>query len=209
VREIIENPLPRPRDYRSPELLRLVDRLHDVIVGHEMPDVPAPPHGAPAPGVPEPIEPLPNATPSEIVGLLEYLDARGGAEDVFRIASDTHRPFDQIIAIVKAAEMLGLVDTPKRRVVLEAEGRRLLAGDAEKRRAVWRDALLSLALFRDVRDLLARCGEGGLDSDTVLEKLAIWLPDEDWHATFALLVRWARYGELFGLDEEKGRLTHP
>ena len=43
VRTIVENHLPRPRDYRSPEVLALVDQLHDIITGHELPDVPAPP----------------------------------------------------------------------------------------------------------------------------------------------------------------------
>ncbi|HET8734833.1 MAG TPA: ABC transporter ATP-binding protein, partial [Anaeromyxobacteraceae bacterium] len=78
VRTVVENTLPRPRDYRSRELLALVDRLHDLITGHELPDVP-PAAAALAPEV------LPDAPASEIVGLLEYLDARQGQEDVFRI----------------------------------------------------------------------------------------------------------------------------
>ncbi len=43
VRTVVENTLPRPRDYRAPGLLHLVDRLHDIITGMEMPDVPAAP----------------------------------------------------------------------------------------------------------------------------------------------------------------------
>ena len=37
VRTIVNNTLARPRDYRSPELLQLVDRLHDIITGSELP----------------------------------------------------------------------------------------------------------------------------------------------------------------------------
>src|SRR4030095_11526340 len=37
VRTIVENTLPRPRNYRSPEFLQLVDKLHDIITGAEMP----------------------------------------------------------------------------------------------------------------------------------------------------------------------------
>src|SRR5258708_13932194 len=77
IRTIIDNPLPRPRDYRSPQFLALVDRLHEIITGAELPDVP--PAAAPVPV----IEALPRALPTEIVGLLEYLDARGGREDLF------------------------------------------------------------------------------------------------------------------------------
>ena len=36
---VVENNLPRPRDYRSTEFLDLVDRLHELITGHELPDL--------------------------------------------------------------------------------------------------------------------------------------------------------------------------
>ena len=48
VRTIVENRLPRPRDYRSPQLLSLVDYLHEIITHSEMPDPPA--LGGAAPG---------------------------------------------------------------------------------------------------------------------------------------------------------------
>ena len=87
VRTIVENHLPRPRDYRSPELLRLVDQLHDVITGHELPDVQEPSARRPRPRRSSRCPRCGRA----IVGLLEYLDARGGREEIFRIAADTHR----------------------------------------------------------------------------------------------------------------------
>src|SRR5579871_1411637 len=97
VRTVVENKLPRPRDYRSQAVLALVDQLHEIITRTEMPDVPAPA----AQRALAMIEPLPEATSSEIVGLLEYLDAREGKEDVFRIASDTNREFGRLITVVK------------------------------------------------------------------------------------------------------------
>ena len=39
VRTVVENKLPRPRDYRSPEFLKLVDYPHDIITGAEMPEI--------------------------------------------------------------------------------------------------------------------------------------------------------------------------
>src|SRR5262250_1170072 len=92
VRTIVENRLPRPRSYRSTEFLQLVDKLHDIITGSEMPDVPVTRETAFA------VEPLPDVRAGDIVGLLEYLDARGGREEVFRIASDTNREYGQVIA---------------------------------------------------------------------------------------------------------------
>src|SRR5947209_1585012 len=140
VQTIMENHLPRPRDYRNADFLRLVDQLHDLITGHELPD--APPDAA----RPDVIEPLPDATVSEIIGLLEYLDARGGREDVFRIAADTHQEFGRVLEVVEAAEMLNFVDTPKRQVVLDTTGQRLLKAEPAGRQAIWREQLLKLKL---------------------------------------------------------------
>jgi NitT/TauT family transport system ATP-binding protein len=198
IRTVVENPIPRPRDYRSPQLLGLVDQLHDIITRTELPDVPAPP--AP-PGL-APIVPLPEATSSEIVGLLEYLDARGGKQDIFRIAAETNRQFDDMIRVVRAAELLDYVDTPKRMVVFEPEGQRFVRATPEERKAIWREHLLRLRLFHDIYEVLQREPNHEIDRDFVLETIVMHMPQENYEKTFATFIRWARFGDLFAYDEK-------
>src|SRR5512138_3900568 len=195
VRTVVAVDLPRPRDYRSPGLLAMVDRLHDIITGMEMPDVPAPAAAGTT------FEPIPDAAAGEIVGLLEYLDARGGREDVFRIAAETDREFGKLISVVNAAELLDLVETPKRTVALSALGQRFVRAGPEERKAVWRDKVLRLALFRHVREALERAEGHRLPREFVLEIIAVALPQEDYDATFQRAVSWARYGEVFAYDD--------
>ena len=195
VRTIVQNPIPRPRDYRSPQLLALVDQLHDLITGHELPDMPTTVAAANI------IEPLPDAAAGEIIGLLEYLDARGGKQEIFRIASDTNHGFGDMIAIVKAAEMLNFVDTPKRTVELDVDGRKFVAAGPEDRKGIWRDQLLKLRLFRDVVDVLNRQGKREIDRDFILETIILHLPQENYEKIFHTLTTWARYGDLFSYDE--------
>ncbi len=201
IRTVVENRLPRPRDYRSPDLLRLVDELHDVITGTEMPDV-----GPAAPGV-APIEPLPDASPGEIMGLLEYLDARGGTDELFRIVSDTHREFGRVITVVKAAEMLDFVDTPKRTVVLVADGKRFVAASLEERKKIWREQVLKLRLFRQLMQALEREADHRIERDSVLEILAVSMPQENYERVFDTLVQWGQAGELFDYDEDREELA--
>jgi NitT/TauT family transport system ATP-binding protein len=201
VRTVLENRLPRPRDYRAPELLRLVDELHDIITGHELPDVSGPPRES------DPFEPLPDATASEIKGLLEYLDARGGREDLSRIAAETNREFGRVIMVAKAAEMLDFVDTPKRTVVLEAEGRRFVAAPQAERTAIWRGQLLTLRLFRQLVAAMQREPRRRIERDAVLEILAIAMPQEDVERVFGTLVRWAQAGDLFDYDDRSEELV--
>lgn len=195
IRTVVENRLPRPRDYRSPDFIRLVDQMHDLITGHELPDTPPTPASLTA------LEPLPEAGTSEIVGLLEYLDARGGREEIFRIASDTHAEFGKMLNIVEAAELLDFVDTPKRLVVLNAEGQRFVRASAEERQTLWRAQLLKLNLFKMMLDVLQRQPGHTVDRDFVLETLVIRMPHENYEKVFNTFIRWARFGHLFAYDE--------
>jgi NitT/TauT family transport system ATP-binding protein len=201
IQTILANNLPRPRDYRSPAFLALVDQLHEIITRHELPDVPA------APTAPATMIPLPEATSSEIVGLLEYLDARGGKEDLFRIVSDTNREFGRVINIVEAAELLDFVDTPKRQVVLDAAGKRFVKASVEDRQAIWREQILTLRLFREVYDALRRQPESSLHRDFVLETIVLNMPQEDYEKIFQTLIRWARFGNLLAYDENTEEIS--
>jgi NitT/TauT family transport system ATP-binding protein len=204
VRTVLENTLPRPRDARSPEVLALVDRLHDLITGHELPDLPEP---AAAPAAAAPPEILPAANVAEIIGLIEWLDARGGQDDVFRVAAESGREFGHLLQAVKAAELLDLVDTPKRLAVLTAEGKAFAAAGPEVRQRLWREKLLGLKLFADVRDALRETPGHQLPRDFVLETIVLRMPSEDYHRVFDVWIGWARYGDLFAYDGISGAVS--
>lgn len=201
VRRIVENRLPRPRDTRSREFEQLVDYLHEIITGTEMPD-------APATAGPRPtrVEPLPRTTTSEVVGLLEYLDSKGGTDDLFDVAASTDSEFGHLMAVTKAAEMLGFVDTPKQNVVLTPEGRRFVQEDADGRKAMWREQLLKLRLFQEVYTLLQK-EEGEVSGDIVRETIILALPREKYEEIFETMVRWARFGNLFAYEDDADRLS--
>jgi NitT/TauT family transport system ATP-binding protein len=203
IETVIENTLPRPRDMRSAEFLALLDQLHDTITGREMPDLP--PQVAPAPA----IEPIPLARPGEIIGLLEYLDARGGKMEISHIAADIQREFGLVISVVTAAEQLGFVETPKRMVVLAPEGQRFVKATMPERQRLWRERLLQLGLFRAVYSALERQGTEGIDRDFVLDVIVLHLPQEDFDKMFITLIQWARYGHLWNYDEHSQRFTLP
>src|SRR5438132_12328849 len=80
VRTVVDNRLPRPRDYRSRESEELVDYLHEIITVTEMPDLA--PAAGPAPRATR-IEPMPIAEPSESDGPSEYPDAHNGSDEIF------------------------------------------------------------------------------------------------------------------------------
>jgi cobalt-zinc-cadmium resistance protein CzcA len=156
-----------------------------------------------------PAEPLPDVSASEVISLLEYLQQQGDEDDIVRIADRTNREFARVVLMVKAAELLGLVDTPLQMVVLTAEGKRLVEATPLARKALWRERLLKLRLFSEVYDVLQRQPDHAVDSDFVLETLVTRMPYENYEKVFNTFVHWARYGELFAYDEATHRITLP
>jgi hypothetical protein len=147
------------------------------------------------------VEPLPDVSTSDIVGLLEHLNGHGGKEDVFHICDETNREFARVIAVVKAAEMLDFIETPGHFVVLTAKGSAFVAAGPEKRKALWREQLLTLRLFHDMYELIQRSPDRVIDRDFVLETIVTRMPYENYEKVFSTFIRWSRFGNLFAYNE--------
>jgi cobalt-zinc-cadmium resistance protein CzcA len=153
------------------------------------------------------IEPLPDVSATRVVALVEYLRQCGGEAEVFRIAEETNQEFGRVITVVKAAEMLGLIDTPGQLVVLTATGSRFAAATPADRQSLWRERLLTLSLFRDMYDAFHRQHDHTLERDFVLETIVTRMPYENYEKAFNTFVRWGRFGEMFTYDEGTQRLV--
>ena len=201
VRTIIANPVPSPRDPRSAEALAFLDQLHDLITGHELPDQPRTAVVVPTP------EPLPRVKALQVIGLLEFLRAHGGSEDLYRIGAETHQEIGTVIAVIKAAELMELIDTPHRKVVLLPRGRQLVEAEIGRCTALWRDCLRSLNLFQQIERLAAAGPEAGVQRDQIYALLVQVLPSEDHVGLFKTIVNWGRFGGLLAYDEERALLS--
>jgi NitT/TauT family transport system ATP-binding protein len=203
IRQIVPNTIPHPRDYLSPPFQQLVLRLHDVIVSEHLPEqkTVAAAEAAGTGAIPE-CEPVPYVNLGEVFGLLEVLRDNGGQMDVFRLDSLTDYDFGHTLAVVKAGEMLELLDTPKNQVVLTPLGKQFLDADINARKVLLNKQLQKLGIFRYVKQILAEAKDHRLPDDVVQEELAVRLPTEDTEQLFKTIVAWGRFSELFGYSAE-------
>lgn len=151
------------------------------------------------------VEPLPNVGMSHVLGLCEVLDDRGGRDDVYKLARDLNFKFAELLLTIKAAEMLGLVTTPGGDAVLTPLGKQAIDGDVNAKKAIMKAQMEKLALFQRVRGLLVNAPEKAVDKDTLLQELAILLPNENPKTVFNTLVNWGRYGDIFGYSRDTDR----
>lgn len=205
IRQIIVNKLPHPRAYQDPAFLGMVQRLHDIIVSEHLPEPTPEEVRAAQRGVPKP-EPLPLVHLGEVFGLMETLDKYGGRVDVFSLDNLTDYDFGHTLAVVKAGEMLGFLDTPKNVVVLTELGHRFLEADINERKSLFKERLGTLGTFQLIMRILEEADGHRLPAEVVQEELVIRLPTQDWEKMFDAVVAWGRFGELFGYSPDEGVL---
>jgi len=89
-------------------------------------------------------------------------------------------------------------------VALSLEGQRFVRAGLEERKGIWRERLLDLQLFKQVKAALERQESHQVDRDFVMELVAVNMPSESYEGLFETFVRWARFGDLFSYDEGTG-----
>ena len=153
--------------------------------------------------MPRTIEPLPSTGISKILGMCEILDDKGGREDLFALARDLHMPFSEVLLVIKAAEMLALIDTPGHEAQLTAFGKKLLAAPIHEKKAQLGEQMLKLNVFQHIVKLLKGTERGELPAELILEELALRLPHEQPRQMFTTLLNWGRYGDVFGYARDE------
>lgn len=148
------------------------------------------------------IEPLPSTGISKILGMCEILDDKGGREDLFALARDLHMPFSEVLLVIKAAEMLALIDTPGHQAQLTAFGKKVLDAPIQTKKTLLGEQMMKLNIFQHVVKLLQATGRGELPAELILEELALRLPHEQPRQMFTTLLNWGRYGDVFGYSRD-------
>ncbi len=207
VRREIVNTLPHPREYRHPEFLKMVERIHDVVTGVHLPEeepVPAPIAGRRAE---TPLIPLPPARMGEILGLLEILADHGGSMNLFALDAITEYDFGRTLTVVKAAELLDLVDTPKNDVLLTELGRRVVAAPFDEKIRLLRPQVLSLGTFCLLVRELARDPDTPMPGEAIRDILAASLPTVSASELLDTVVNWGRAIQVFEYDANTDQLA--
>ena len=207
IRREIVNDLPYPRDDQSPAFRRMVSQIHALITETLMPDEtpvsstelsPSQRPGSKGP----PVETLPNVQIIEVIGLLEAIDDQGGQADIFELAHDTGKDFGRTLYLVKAAELLEFVDTPKQRVILTDLGQHFVAGDINVKKRMLHELFSALRIVQLATSILQKEDNLRAPIDLLIDRVGEWLPNENPHLVVEALVSWGRFAEYFGYNDD-------
>ncbi|MGK5084091.1 nitrate/sulfonate/bicarbonate ABC transporter ATP-binding protein [Bdellovibrionota bacterium FG-1] len=215
IRREILNDLPYPRDDQSAPFRRMVQQIHALITEAIMPDVPTPQELAAAaasrqqpagtfavPYKEPPIESLPNVQITEMIGLLEAISDQGGQADIFELAHSTGKEFGRTLYLVKGAELLELVETPKQRVLLTQLGKHFVDGDINVRKRMLHELFGALRVVQMTTNFLRKEDNLRVPIEALTDRVGEWLPNENPHEIVEALVSWGRFAEYFGYNDD-------
>jgi len=200
IKTVMENTLPYPRDPHTPAYQAFVDRLHGIITGLYMPE--EEPKAQPVTiltglvGV-RAMAPVPPVGVRDIIGILEAVKNRGGNVDFFELTAEMGRTFTRILLAIKAAELLGFLETPQDHLVLTELGHQFVTATRKMRKQLFRAQLIQLPLVKRLRDMIEHSPEHALTNDVLLEELAIQCPQEDPKRSLRILINWGRFADLW------------
>lgn len=148
------------------------------------------------------VTPVPEVGMTKVLGLLEVLDDQGGQQDIYRLARDLSYEFGELLGVIKAAEILGLVHTPGGDVVLQPLGKKTIESDINTKKKILKEQVKLHSLFGHFLAFLKGHPEPSVSRNEILEEAGRVLPQEKPTSVFRVLVNWGRYTELFGFNQD-------
>ena len=196
--------LPQPRDRKSAEFLVYVDYIYKVMTQPEAELGPF----TKLPSLRKPsFQILPHATAGGMAGLLEFLNERGGKEDLYHLADELLMEVDDLFPIVDAAVLLGFADSVQGDVRITSDGKQFAAADIVARKKLFRKAVLShVTLIQQIRNALERKSDRAVPLEFFRDVLDEHLPAEEAQRQIETVLNWGRYAEIFTYDSATDRL---
>jgi len=196
--------LPQPRDRKSAEFLIYVDYIYKVMTQPELECSPV----TELPALRKPsFQVLPHATAGGVAGLLEFLNDRGGEEDLYHLAEELLMEVDDLFPIVDAAVMLRFADSTRGDVQITPAGKEFAEADITTRKKLFRAAILGhVTLIQQIRNALERKSDREVPLEFFRDVLDEHLSHDDVQRQIETALNWGRYAEIFTYDSETDRL---
>jgi NitT/TauT family transport system ATP-binding protein len=207
---VLNNNLPYPRSPVDPEFQRLVKVIHETITMLALPDNPPEPppvSGRPVSRARARMESIPTVPVGRILGLLSILHDDPELENIYDISNEIGKDFGETISLLKAAEILEFVETPKDEVRFTELGKRFNDADLETRKEIFAEQVKKLRLFHIILAYLEVQEE--IDAETVMKDISAALPYENPERILETMIAWGRYAGLMDYDANTQMVTRP
>ncbi len=153
---------------------------------------------------------LPDIEISELIGLLETVDAEGenGRMDLPELAESTHKDIDELFPLTEVLELMRFGNVSKGDIEINADGRRFVELDILERKKVFAHHLIAyVPLAKHIRRVLDERPGHRADEERFLRELEDHLSEDEAERVLRVAIDWGRYAEIFAYDYNSGSLS--
>lgn len=205
IRAEVTIDMERPRDRRSPAFQAIVDKLYELLTGSVA--------GETVSGTAEATPtsaPLPSASVGGIAGLVEIISAHGGHADLPDVAAELSFDIDDLLPLVDAAAMLGLLKVHGGDLEVTTVGQEFTTADIQSSKQIFATQASERApLVRTICRALGTSSDRSLRGSFFLDLLRRGFGSDDARQQLDTAIAWGRYGELFDYDTDSDHITLP
>jgi NitT/TauT family transport system ATP-binding protein len=156
---------------------------------------------------------IPKVNFTRLFGFIDILNHMGGKSDVAAISSKEELELDDILPILEAGKMLGLIEVKSGDVSITEKGYSLLAGTPSQQKIILKEAIMKLRPFQKLIDLIKQSKSGYITKQDLLQyPSAASNADDDYYYDFAnnfdWIIGWGRVALLidYSANNESIRL---
>jgi NitT/TauT family transport system ATP-binding protein len=115
---------------------------------------------------------------------------------------------DDLLPIVDACVLLGFATVEHGDAEITELGQRVAAGDIQKRKELFREAVLAhVPVLQQMASALQAKADGTMPLEFFHDLLDEHFSDDEVHRQLDTAIQWGRYAELFDYDSVTGRLS--
>ena len=188
--------LRQPRSRKDTAFQAVLDKVYAAVAGQTEIEVPTP-------GLKGK---LPRARLNAMAGLLERLASEGGRTDLYRLSAELVLELDDLLPIVEAGELIGLVAVEQGDLLLKPLGQAYADATILARKELLASRILRLPAIMWMYEKLQHDDNHRIDKDYFIDALRAELGDDVAEEQFDTAVSWARYAELFDFDPRTDEL---
>ncbi len=145
---------------------------------------------------------LPDASIGRLMGLLETMRDTPGPDDMYRLGGSLQLELDDLVPLIDAAELLGLIEVHEGDYELTALGRRMADAEEKERKALFRERVRNVPLLHLVCTRLAETEAGQVPREEIRHAMHGHFSRKRSERQIDTAIDWGRYAELFDYDAD-------
>ncbi|MCL5116888.1 MAG: nitrate/sulfonate/bicarbonate ABC transporter ATP-binding protein [Firmicutes bacterium] len=214
----LPNLLPYPRNRKAPEFVQMVDQVYKIVTGWDDDEedeaapeaelaVPSASLANQSPDEERPrLKPIPYGHISMLSGLLELVQDRGGHDDLYRLGAELFLEVDDLLPVTETAELFHLAEVSEGDLFITELGRTFVEGDINDRKAIIRDQLQDVPIFRLIQRVLHTKANHSMVKEFFTDILEEHFSVAEADRQLTTAINWGRYADLFHYDTDTEQL---